>query len=164
VREEWRAQLRQLVGKPWKPASEQSVEAYVRVGTVGGVSTRRENKERETRSKIERAESMTMSQYRKCRNRSTSRGGRRHDFPTCGAAKTDVKFSFPESVPSSGTMRTTLQRGVRTLSWTRVVPRVHRQTRCVQIRATSSEEPANGANLPLANTPSSVESRGISHS
>ncbi|OQD74593.1 hypothetical protein PENDEC_c010G02184 [Penicillium decumbens] len=56
-------------------------------------------------------------------------------------------------------MRTTLQRGVRTLSWTRVVPRVHRQTRCVQIRATSSEEPANGANLPLANTPSSVESR-----
>ncbi|KAJ5190315.1 uncharacterized protein N7498_009300 [Penicillium cinerascens] len=56
-------------------------------------------------------------------------------------------------------MRTTLQRGVRTLSWTRVVPRVHRQTRCVQIRATPSEEPANGANLPLANTPSYVESR-----
>lgn len=61
-------------------------------------------------------------------------------------------------------MRPTLQRGVRTLSWTRVVPRVHRQARCVQIRATPSEEPAvNGAYLPLANTPASAESRGMSN-
>jgi hypothetical protein len=35
VRGEWRAQLRQLVGKPWEPpASEQSVG--IRVGTLGG--------------------------------------------------------------------------------------------------------------------------------
>ncbi|KAJ5621721.1 Mitochondrial biogenesis protein AIM24 [Penicillium herquei] len=50
-------------------------------------------------------------------------------------------------------------RGVRTLSWTRVVPRVHRQARYVQIRATPSAEPVNGDNLPLASTPSSAESR-----
>ncbi|KAJ5823606.1 Mitochondrial biogenesis protein AIM24 [Penicillium robsamsonii] len=50
--------------------------------------------------------------------------------------------------------------GVRTLPWTRVVPRVHRQTRCVQIRAAPSGVPSvNGDNLPLASTPSSVESR-----
>ncbi|KAJ5088768.1 Mitochondrial biogenesis protein AIM24 [Penicillium angulare] len=57
-------------------------------------------------------------------------------------------------------MRPALQRGVRTLSWTRVVPRVHRQTRYVQIRATPSADPTvNGDHLPLANTPSSAESR-----
>ncbi|KAJ5174343.1 Altered inheritance of mitochondria protein 24 [Penicillium canariense] len=57
-------------------------------------------------------------------------------------------------------MSPALQRGVRTLSWTRVVPRAHRQTRCIQIRAASSEEPsANGDHLPLASTPSSAESR-----
>ncbi|KAJ5679779.1 Mitochondrial biogenesis protein AIM24 [Penicillium macrosclerotiorum] len=57
-------------------------------------------------------------------------------------------------------MSPALQRGVRTLSWTRVVPRIHRQTRCVQIRATPSEEPTlNGDHLPLASTPSSAESR-----
>ncbi|KAJ5156295.1 Mitochondrial biogenesis protein AIM24 [Penicillium capsulatum] len=50
--------------------------------------------------------------------------------------------------------------GVRALSWTRVIPRVHRQTRCVQIRATPSAEPTvNGDHLPLATTPSSAESR-----
>ncbi|KGO73432.1 Mitochondrial biogenesis protein AIM24 [Penicillium italicum] len=50
--------------------------------------------------------------------------------------------------------------GVRPLSWTRVVPRVHRQTRWVQIRAApSGVSPVNGDNLPLASTPSSVESR-----
>ncbi|KAJ5544576.1 Mitochondrial biogenesis protein AIM24 [Penicillium sp. DV-2018c] len=53
-----------------------------------------------------------------------------------------------------------VQRGVRTLSWTRVVPRNHRQTRCVQIRAAPSGVPTvNGDNLPLASTPVSVESR-----
>ncbi|KAJ5259493.1 Altered inheritance of mitochondria protein 24 [Penicillium angulare] len=57
-------------------------------------------------------------------------------------------------------MRPALQRGVRTLSWTRVVPRVHRQTRYVQIRATPSADPTvNGDHLPLANTASSAESR-----
>ncbi|KAJ5961547.1 hypothetical protein N7501_006488 [Penicillium viridicatum] len=50
--------------------------------------------------------------------------------------------------------------GVRPLSWTRVVPRVHRQTRWVQIRAApSGVSSVNGDNLPLASTPSSVESR-----
>ncbi|KAJ5231112.1 hypothetical protein N7489_011820 [Penicillium chrysogenum] len=50
--------------------------------------------------------------------------------------------------------------GVRTLSWTRVVPRAHRQTRYIQIRAAPSGVPSvNGDNLPLASTPSSVESR-----
>ncbi|KAJ5169852.1 Mitochondrial biogenesis protein AIM24 [Penicillium coprophilum] len=50
--------------------------------------------------------------------------------------------------------------GVRPLSWTRVVPRVHRQTRYVQIRAApSGVSSVNGDNLPLASTPSSVESR-----
>ncbi|KAJ5781845.1 uncharacterized protein N7518_010328 [Penicillium psychrosexuale] len=50
--------------------------------------------------------------------------------------------------------------GARPLSWTRVVPRVHRQTRCVQIRAAPSGVPSvSGDNLPLASTPSSVESR-----
>ncbi|KAJ5779750.1 Mitochondrial biogenesis protein AIM24 [Penicillium paradoxum] len=53
-----------------------------------------------------------------------------------------------------------LQRGVRTLSWTRVVRRVHRQTRCVQIRAApSGVSSVNGDSLPLAGTPTSVESR-----
>ncbi|KAJ5949376.1 Mitochondrial biogenesis protein AIM24 [Penicillium verhagenii] len=57
-------------------------------------------------------------------------------------------------------MTRALQRGVRTLSWTRVVPRVHRQTRNVQIRATPSAEPTvNGDHLPLASTPNSAESR-----
>lgn len=57
-------------------------------------------------------------------------------------------------------MRPVLQRGVRTLSWTRAVPRAPRHARCVQIRATPSEEPTvNGDHLPLANTPSSAESR-----
>ncbi|CAI7607772.1 unnamed protein product [Penicillium pancosmium] len=57
-------------------------------------------------------------------------------------------------------MRPVLQRGVRTLSWTRVVPRASRHARCVQIRATPSVEPTvNGDHLPLANTPSSAESR-----
>lgn len=59
-------------------------------------------------------------------------------------------------------MRPVLQRGVRTLSWTRVVPRASRHARCVQIRATPSVEPTvNGDHLPLANTPSSAESRGM---
>ncbi|KAJ5630949.1 Mitochondrial biogenesis protein AIM24 [Penicillium longicatenatum] len=57
-------------------------------------------------------------------------------------------------------MSRALPRGVRTLSWTRVVPRVHRQTRYVQIRATPSAEPTvNGDHLPLASTPNSAESR-----
>lgn len=57
-------------------------------------------------------------------------------------------------------MSPALHRGVRTLSWTRVGPRV-RQTRYVQIRATPSAEPTvNGDHLPLASTPSSAESRG----
>lgn len=61
-------------------------------------------------------------------------------------------------------MRPTSQ-GVRTLSWTRVVPRVQRQTRWVQIRATPSAEPTvNGDHLPLASSPSSAESRGKSRS
>ncbi|KAJ5086947.1 Mitochondrial biogenesis protein AIM24 [Penicillium alfredii] len=55
-------------------------------------------------------------------------------------------------------MRPALQRGVRTLSWTRVVPR-HRQTRCVQIRAAPAGPTVNGDHLPLASTPSSAESR-----
>ncbi|KAJ5082921.1 Mitochondrial biogenesis protein AIM24 [Penicillium argentinense] len=57
-------------------------------------------------------------------------------------------------------MSPVLQRGVRTLSGTRLVSRVPRHARCVQIRATPSEEPTlNGDHLPLANTPSSAESR-----
>ncbi|CAG8026379.1 unnamed protein product [Penicillium salamii] len=47
----------------------------------------------------------------------------------------------------------------RTLSWTRVVPRAHRHTRCIQIRAAPSGSSPNGDSLPLASTPSSVESR-----
>ncbi|OOQ87139.1 Altered inheritance of mitochondria protein 24, mitochondrial [Penicillium brasilianum] len=57
-------------------------------------------------------------------------------------------------------MSPALQRGVRTLSWTRVVPRAHRQARCIQIRAAPSEEPTvNGDHLPLAGTLSSAASR-----
>ncbi|KAJ5905147.1 Altered inheritance of mitochondria protein 24 [Penicillium subrubescens] len=56
-------------------------------------------------------------------------------------------------------MSPALQRGVRTLSWTRVVPRA-RQARWIQIRAAPSEEPTvNGDHLPLAGTPSSAASR-----
>ncbi|KAJ6095034.1 hypothetical protein N7467_002547 [Penicillium canescens] len=54
-------------------------------------------------------------------------------------------------------MRPSLQQGVRPLSWTRVIPR--RQTRYVQIRAAPSGVPSVNDHLPLANTPSSVESR-----
>jgi hypothetical protein len=58
-------------------------------------------------------------------------------------------------------MSPALQRGVRTLSWTRVVPRA-RQARWIQIRAAPSEEPTvNGDHLPLAGTPSSAASRGM---
>jgi len=65
-------------------------------------------------------------------------------------------------VIKSGIMRPVVQRGLRPLSWTRAVPRTPRHARCVQIRATPSEEPtSNGDYLPLANTPSSAESRGI---
>ncbi|KAF7715791.1 Altered inheritance of mitochondria protein 24, mitochondrial [Penicillium ucsense] len=57
-------------------------------------------------------------------------------------------------------MSPALQRGARTLSWTRVVPKTHRQVRFVQIRATPSAEPTvNGDHLPLAGTPSFAESR-----
>ncbi|EPS33227.1 hypothetical protein PDE_08189 [Penicillium oxalicum 114-2] len=57
-------------------------------------------------------------------------------------------------------MSPALQRGARILSWTRVVPRVHRQVRFIQIRATPSAEPTvNGDHLPLAGTPSFAESR-----
>lgn len=59
-------------------------------------------------------------------------------------------------------MSPALQRGARILSWTRVVPRVHRQVRFIQIRATPSAEPTvNGDHLPLAGTPSFAESRGM---
>ncbi|KAL4811181.1 mitochondrial biogenesis AIM24-domain-containing protein [Aspergillus unguis] len=61
-----------------------------------------------------------------------------------------------------------LRRGVRTLAWTRVLPRQTRQpassrgiqARYVQIRATPTERPAavNGSNLPIVDTPSSAES------
>ncbi|KKK20110.1 mitochondrial protein [Aspergillus rambellii] len=53
-----------------------------------------------------------------------------------------------------------LRRGVRTLSWTRVLPPRARQARSIQIRAAPTERPAtvNGSNLPLADTPSFAES------
>ncbi|KAL4977447.1 altered inheritance of mitochondria protein 24, mitochondrial [Aspergillus desertorum] len=62
-----------------------------------------------------------------------------------------------------------LRRGVRTLTWTRVLPRQTRQpasshrgaqARYVQIRATPTEQPAtvNGSNVPIVDTPSSAES------
>ncbi|KAL5334725.1 mitochondrial biogenesis AIM24-domain-containing protein [Aspergillus crustosus] len=62
-----------------------------------------------------------------------------------------------------------MRRGVRSLTWTRVLPRRTRhaaslyrgaQARFVQIRATPSERPAtvNGSNLPIVATPSSAES------
>ncbi|KAL2828948.1 mitochondrial biogenesis AIM24-domain-containing protein [Aspergillus cavernicola] len=62
-----------------------------------------------------------------------------------------------------------LRRGVRTLTWTRVLPRRTRQNasllrgeqaRGVQIRASPTERPAtvNGSNLPIVDTPSSAES------
>lgn len=62
-----------------------------------------------------------------------------------------------------------LRRGVRTLTWTRVLPRQSRQpasshrgaqARYVQIRAAPTERPAavNGSNLPIVDTPSSAES------
>ncbi|OJJ05728.1 hypothetical protein ASPVEDRAFT_45232 [Aspergillus versicolor CBS 583.65] len=62
-----------------------------------------------------------------------------------------------------------LRRGVRTLTWTRVLPRqsrqpasLHRgaQARYVQIRSAPTERPAavNGSNLPIVDTPSSAES------
>ncbi|KAB8079455.1 mitochondrial biogenesis AIM24-domain-containing protein [Aspergillus leporis] len=62
-----------------------------------------------------------------------------------------------------------LRRGVRAVSWTRVLPPrarqwlpMHRgwQTRCLQIRAAPAEQPAsgNGSNLPVVGTPSSAES------
>ncbi|KAL3480632.1 mitochondrial biogenesis AIM24-domain-containing protein [Aspergillus californicus] len=58
--------------------------------------------------------------------------------------------------------------GVRSLTWTRVLPRRTRQSasllrevqaRCVQIRASPTERPAavNGSNLPIVDTPSSAE-------
>lgn len=72
---------------------------------------------------------------------------------------TDVKSSSTTLL--AGTMRPAIP-GVRTLSWTRVIPRVQRQTRGVQIRATPSAEPTvNGDHLPLATTPNSAESRGM---
>jgi hypothetical protein len=66
-----------------------------------------------------------------------------------------------------------LRRGVRAVSWTRVLPPrarqwlpMHRgwQTRCLQIRAAPAEQPAsgNGSNLPVVGTPSSAESAGMS--
>lgn len=59
-------------------------------------------------------------------------------------------------------MSRAFQRGLRTLSWTRVVPRAHRQTRGVQIRAAPTGEPTvNGDHLPLASVPNSAESRGM---
>ncbi|KAJ5296074.1 hypothetical protein N7508_010895 [Penicillium antarcticum] len=54
-------------------------------------------------------------------------------------------------------MRPSLQQVVRPLSWTRVIP--CRQTRYVQIRTAPSGVPSVNDHLPLANTPSSVESR-----
>ncbi|KAL3429666.1 altered inheritance of mitochondria protein 24, mitochondrial [Aspergillus tetrazonus] len=62
-----------------------------------------------------------------------------------------------------------LRRGVRSLTWTRVLPRQTRQpasshrraqARYVQIRATPTEQPTtvNGSNVPIVDTPSSAES------
>ncbi|BAE57589.1 unnamed protein product [Aspergillus oryzae RIB40] len=60
------------------------------------------------------------------------------------------------------TMSQPLRRGVRAVSWTRVLPPRARQgqTRCLQIRAAAAEQPssANGNNLPVVGTPSSAES------
>lgn len=66
-----------------------------------------------------------------------------------------------------------LRRGVRTVSWTRVLPPrarqgpIHRgwQARGIQIRAAASEQPAtvNGENIPITSTPNSAESRGMLH-
>ncbi|GAB1216711.1 Altered inheritance of mitochondria protein 24, mitochondrial [Aspergillus terreus] len=58
------------------------------------------------------------------------------------------------------------RRGVRALSWTRVLPPRARQgpsasqTRCVQIRAAPAEQPAsvNGDHLPVVATPNSAQS------
>lgn len=58
-----------------------------------------------------------------------------------------------------------LRRGVRAVSWTRVLPPRARQgqTRYLQIRAAAAEQPssANGNNLPVVGTPSSAESAGM---
>lgn len=64
-----------------------------------------------------------------------------------------------------------LRRGVRTVSWTRVLPPrarqgpIHRgwQARGIQIRAAASEQPAtvNGDNISITSTPNSAESRGM---
>ncbi|GAB1203192.1 hypothetical protein APSETT445_001819 [Aspergillus pseudonomiae] len=62
-----------------------------------------------------------------------------------------------------------LRRGVRAVSWTRVLPPRARQgpslyragqTRCLQIRAAAAEQPssANGNSLPVVGTPNSAES------
>ncbi|GAB1194854.1 hypothetical protein APSETT444_004105 [Aspergillus pseudonomiae] len=64
-----------------------------------------------------------------------------------------------------------LRRGVRAVSWTRVLPPRARQgpslyragqTRCLQIRAAAAEQPssANGNSLPVVGTPNSAESAG----
>lgn len=63
------------------------------------------------------------------------------------------------------TMSQPLRRGVRAVSWTRVLPPRARQgqTRYLQIRAAAAEQPssANGNNLPVVGTPSSAESAGM---
>lgn len=56
-------------------------------------------------------------------------------------------------------MSTVLRRGVRPLSWARVVPQARHGARNIQIRAAASEQPSG---QPIVSTPSSIESRGMS--
>ncbi|RJE20656.1 hypothetical protein PHISCL_06999 [Aspergillus sclerotialis] len=54
-------------------------------------------------------------------------------------------------------MSQALRRGVRPLSWTRVVPlRTRQSARSIQIRAATSDQPSD---VPIVSTPNSVESR-----
>lgn len=84
-------------------------------------------------------------------------------FPVVSLLQPDVNFATRRGLDRCcDAMRPAFQRGLRTLSWTRVVPRAHRHARWIQIRAAPTGDPTvNGDHLPLASTPSSAESRGI---
>lgn len=77
---------------------------------------------------------------------------------------------FPAGKPSAAvllaqppTMNQGLRQGVRTLSWTRVLPPRARQgtTRGIQIRAVPSEHLNGDHHLPVAGTPNSAQSPGM---